>query len=139
MVILDTNVLSELMRRSVDPAVLAWIDGVVTDSIWVTSVTVFEIRLGLEMMPVGRRRRELEKEFSTVMEDDLDGRVLPFDSVAAHTAASIAAVKRRGGRPIEMRDVQIAGIAVARKGTLATRNTRHFEGVGLSLVDPWKA
>ena len=138
MVILDTNVLSELMRRSVDPAVLAWIDGVVTDSIWVTSVTVFEIRLGLEMMPVGRRR-ELEKEFSTVMEDDLDGRVLPFDSVAAHAAASIAAVKRRGGRPIEIRDVQIAGIAVARKGTLATRNTRHFEGVGLSLVDPWKA
>jgi toxin FitB len=92
---------------------------------------------GIEQLDTGRRRRLLEDAFAKAVEEDLEGRVLSLDVTAAQAAGAIAASQCRAGRPVEIRDVQIAGIAVARKGTLATRNTRHFLGIGLVLVDPW--
>lgn len=137
MIVLDTNVLSALMRREADPVVVAWLDTQPPESIWTTAITVFEIRFGLEILANGRRRRSLEDAFAKALDEDFDGRVLPFDQTAAEAAAAIAAEQRRAGRPVEIRDVEIAGIAAARKATLATRNTRHFEGTGIALVDPW--
>lgn len=137
MILLDTNVLSAVMRREPDPAVVAWLDGLPAESVWTTAITVFEVRLGLEVLAAGRRRRDLEEAFTKALEEDFEGRVVPFDQAAAHAAGRIAAERRRAGRPVEVRDVQIAGIATARKATLATRNLRHFEGLGLALVDPW--
>ena len=137
MILLDTNVVSALMRRDHDPVVVAWLDRQPAESIWTTSITVFEVRLGLELLVTGRRRRFLEEAFAKALEEDFEGRVLPFDQAAADAAGRIAAERSRVGRTVEIRDVQIAGIAAARKATLATRNLRHFEGLGLSLVDPW--
>lgn len=137
MIVLDTNVLSALMQRRPDPAVVAWLDGLPPESVWTTAITVFEIRFGLEILATGRRRRQLEVTFETALEEDFEGRVLAFDRAAAQAAATIAAEQRRRGRPVEIRDVQIAGIAAARKATLATRNTRHFAQTGVTLADPW--
>jgi len=138
-ILLDTNVLSALMRSRADPAIVAWLDSLPPESIWTTSITVFEIRFGLEILERGRRRRSLEVAFAKALEEDFEGRVLVFDQAAAEAAATIAAEQRRAGRPVEIRDVQIAGIATARKATLATRNTRYFEATGIALIDPWSA
>jgi toxin FitB len=139
MILLDTNILSALMLRKPDPAVISWLDRQSVESVWTTTITVFEIRFGLESLAGGRRRHQLEEIFNQALEDDLEGRVLPFDLAAARASASIAAQQRKSGRPVEIRDVQIAGIALARKATLATRNIRHFNGLGIHLIDPWKA
>jgi len=136
-IVLDTNVVSALMRSEPDPNVVSWLDSLPAESVWTTSVTVFEVRLGLEILVEGRRRRHLEEAFAKALEEDFEGRVLPFDQPAAEAAGRIAAERRRVGRIVEIRDVQIAGIVKARKATLATRNLRHFEGCGLALVDPW--
>jgi toxin FitB len=137
-ILLDPNVLSALMRREADPLVVAWLDSQPPQSIWTTAITVFEIRFGLEILAHGRRRRQLEEGFARALEKEFEGRVLPFDQPAALAAGVIASEQRRQGRPVEIRDVQIAGIAAARKAALATRNIRHFEGIGITLVDPWK-
>lgn len=137
MILLDTNVVSALMRREQDPAVVSWLDRQPAESIWTTSVTIFEVRMGLALLADGRRRRRLEEAFEEVLRSDLQDRVQPFDVAAATAAAGIAASQRRSGTPMEIRDVQIAGIAAARRATLATGNSRHFEGIGLTLVDPW--
>lgn len=126
-----------MMRREADPVVVAWLDNQPPESIWTTAITVFEIRFGLEILEDGHRRRSLEDAFAKALEEDFDGRIVSFDQAAAEAAALIAADQRRAGRPVEIRDVEIAGIAAARKATLATRNTRHFEGIGISLVNPW--
>lgn len=138
MILLDTNVLSALMLRDPDARVVGWLDGQAPESIWTTSVTVFEIRFGIEVLANGRQRRRLEEVFSKALEEEFENRVLPFDRNAAQAAAAIAAHQRRHGMPIEIRDVQIAGIASVCKATLATRNTRHFQSLGIQLVDPWK-
>jgi len=137
-ILLDTNVLSALMRREADAIVVTWLDGQPPESIWITAITVFEVRFGLEILAKGRRRRRLEDAFVNALEEDFQSRVLPFDQAAAQAAAAIAAQQRRAGKPVEIRDVQIAGIAAARKATLATRNIRHFQGLGIDLVDPWQ-
>jgi toxin FitB len=133
-IILDTNVVSALMRSEPDPIVVAWLDGLPPESIWTTSNTVFEVRLALEILAEGRRRRHLEEAFAKALEEDFEDRVLPFDEAAAQ---AITMERRRTGRTVEIRDVQIAGVVNVRKATLATHNTRHFEGCGLVLVDPW--
>jgi predicted nucleic acid-binding protein len=137
-ILLDTNVLSALMQREPDPIVVAWLDEQPSESIWTTSITVFEVRMGLELLENGRRRSYLEQEFDRLLAEDLDGRVQLFDRVAADAAGTIAASRQRAGSTVEIRDVQIAGVASARKATLATRNMRHFEGLGIRLVDPWQ-
>lgn len=137
MILLDTNVLSALMQSEIDPAVVAWLDSQPPESIWTTSITVFEVRFGLEILASGRRRRLLEEAFGKMLEEDFEGRVVPFDEGAAQAAGRIAAERRRLGRSIEIRDLQIAGIAAARKASIATRNVRHFQGLGPELIDPW--
>jgi toxin FitB len=138
-ILLDTNVLSALMQRSPDPAVVSWLDEQPAESIWTTSITVFEVRTGLELLAASRRRARLERAFAQLLDDELDGRVQSFDQPAALAAGSIAGTRQRAGRTVEVRDVQIAGIALSRKGTLATGNTRHFRGLGIDIVDPWSA
>lgn len=137
MILLDTNVLSALMQHTPDQRVIAWLDNQPAESIWTSSVTVFEIRTGIELLERGRRRKRLEQLFSQLLAEDLNGRIQPFDTQAALTAGSIAAARQSAGRTVEIRDVQIAGIAASRRATLATRNTRHFEETGVHLVDPW--
>jgi len=114
------------MRRDPDAAVVSWLDGQPTESMWTTSITVFEVTTGLRLLPAGRRRRALEHAFDGLLAEELDGRVQAFDTVAARAAGEIAAQRQAAGRPLEVRDVQIAGIALARRAQLATRNTRHF-------------
>ena len=139
MILLDTNVLSAMMRVADEPAVERWFDAQPTESVWTTAITVFEIHFGLKILAPSRRRKQLEMAFVRAIDDVLGGRVVSFDTTAAEAAAAIAADRQQIGRPIEIRDLQIAGIAKARKATLATRNTRHFEGLGITLVDPWAA
>jgi len=136
-IVLDTNVLSAVMQREAEPALVAWLDEHPAESIWTTAITVFEVRYGIDLLAHGRKRRRLDEAFSAALADDLGGRVLSFDEVAARTAGLIAAREQQAGRSIEIRDVEIAGIVVARKATLATRNTRHFAHTGVKLVDPW--
>jgi predicted nucleic acid-binding protein len=137
MIILDTNVLSTLMRTVPEPAVVAWLDRQPAESVWITSITLFETRLGLALLPSGRRRQMLEAAFDRLLIEDLENRVLDFDSTAANEAAALAAARQKDGRPVDMRDTQIAGIALARRATLATRNVRHFANLKISIVDPW--
>lgn len=139
MIILDTNVISEVMQKRPTQAVLGWLNDQPGVSIWTTAVTVFEIRYGLEIMTKGRQRTALEQGFSQIIDNDLEGRVLPLEASDAGTAALISAERRRAGRTIDIRDACIAGIAVTRKASLATRNVKDFEGVGLTIVNPWTA
>ena len=137
MIILDTNVLSALMRTVPEVPVVAWLDRQPAESVWITSITLFEARLGLALLPTGRRRQTLEAAFARLLKEDLEDRVLDFDSAAAVEAASLAAERQKAGRPVDMRDTQIAGIALARRATLATRNVRDFWDLKIPIVDPW--
>lgn len=139
MIVLDTNVLSAFMSRDVDARLVAWLDAQPAESIWTTSITIFEIRLGIQILAPGRRRQQLEVALSRSIAEDLEDRILPFDAPAAEAASTIAARRRRAGRPVEVRDVQIGGIVLARRAALATRNTRDFEGVGVEIIDPLAA
>ena len=138
MIILDTNVLSALMQKAPEARVIAWLDRQPTESVWITSITLFESRLGLALLPKGRRRQTLEAAFSRLLKEDLENRVLDFDGDAATEAALLAAERQKTGRPVDMRDTQIAGIALARHATLATRNVRHFQDLKVPVVDPWR-
>jgi toxin FitB len=135
--ILDTNVLSAIMRTNPETVVVEWLDRQPSDSVWLSSITVFETRFGLALLPKGRRRRGLERAFESVLTEDLANRVLDFDSVAATTAAQLAADRQRAGRVVDLRDTLIAGIALARCATIATRNTKHFEGLDVPVISPW--
>ena len=137
MIVLDTNVLSALMQSSPDSVVVEWLDRQPADSVWLTSITVFEARFGLALLPKGRRRNRLERAFDGVLTEDLASRVLTLDEMGAVTAAQIAADRQRAGRIVDLRDTLIAGIAQARRATIATHNTRHFEGLDVPVVDPW--
>jgi hypothetical protein len=139
LIVLDTNVLSALMRKAPEAPVVAWLDRQPAESVWITSITLFEARLGLALLPKGRRQRTLEAAFASLLEEDLENRVLDFDGAAATAAASLAAERRKAGRPVDMRDTQIAGIALARRATLATRNVRHFADLKVPVIDPWQS
>lgn len=123
------------MRPRPEPGIISWLDNLPAESVWTTSITVFEIRMGLDLLETGRRRRALEQAFQGLL-DELEQRVLVFDTAAALSAGALAAERRRVGRPLDFRDIQIAGIVKARRASLATRNVRHFEGLGLEILDP---
>lgn len=135
MILLDTNVVSALMAQ--DATVVAWLDTQPAESIWLTSITVFEAEFGLALLPARKRRKALETAFAALLSEDLEGRVVSFDTAAASAAARLAAERRRAGRPVDMRDTQIAGIAISRRAAVATRNVRHFEGLPTAVVSPW--
>ena len=140
MIILDTNVLSALMQQLPDPQVVAWLDEQAAESVWLTSITVFEARYGLALLSAGQRKTLLQQRLEELLKDDLQNRVLQFDTHAATQAADLAASRKARGHPVDpvdMRDTFIAGIALARRATLATRNTRHFEDISVPVVNPW--
>ncbi len=139
MILLDTNVVSALMRAEPDPAVVKWLDKQPASSIWVTSITVMEIRFGLLGLPASRRRGTLTQLFEKILEDLIEGRIAPFDMQAGIHAADLMASRKPTGRPGDLRDTMIAGIALASRATLATRNTRHFADVAVPVVNPWEA
>lgn len=137
MIVLDTNVISELLAPRPDRSVEAWIAAQAPASIFTTTVTEAEILYGVRLLPQGKRRRELEAAITPIFAVDLFGRVLPFDSDAATAYAELATARRQAGRPISQFDAQIAGIVRSRGCTLATRNVSDFEGAGIDLVNPW--
>lgn len=137
MIVLDTNVLSALMLNEPDLDVAAWLDDQAPESVWTTSITVFEIRLGLALLEAGAKQRRLTAAFEALISEDLLGRVLDFDPPAAAEAAILAARLRKQGRSIEVRDNMICGIAIARRAGIATRNVRHFEPTPVAIVNPW--
>ncbi len=137
MIILDTNVLSALMRQTPDPAVVAWLDQQPRLSIWTTSITVLEVRFGLQIMAAGKRRSAVLRAFGSVL-DKIGQRIVPFDVAAAEQAGDLMASRQKAGRPRDLRDTMIAGIAIARHAALATRNTSHFDDISVRLIDPWK-
>jgi predicted nucleic acid-binding protein len=136
-IVLDTNIVSSLMRERPDANVVAWLDQLPPTSVWITAITVFELRYGIDALAPGQRRDQLEREFARVLDTDIEGRILPLDFGAATTASSIAAMRRRAGRPVEIRDTLIAGIVVSQGADFATRNVRHFEDLDVRVVNPW--
>lgn len=136
MIILDTNVLSAVMQREPSAQVVAWLNRQPTRSVWTTAVTVFEVEYGLQRLPNGKRRKAIGVAFRALITEDLGGRVLAFDSSAAIAAGTISAALEVEGKKVEIRDVQIAGIARARQATVATRNVKHFERA-CTVINPW--
>jgi predicted nucleic acid-binding protein len=139
MIILDTNVISELLRPAPEPRVEHWLSAQDGLSIYLTSISEAELRYGLAIMEVGKRRAALVDAVDRILREDLAGRILPFDSDAAQSYATIAAARRAAGRPIAHADCQIASIAHARGVTVATRNTPDFDGCQIDLINPWTA
>ena len=138
MIILDTNVISELMRRERDRAVVAWVAARPRAMLYTTSINKAEILYGIAALPAGRRRTALTAAVVAMFTEDLADRVLPFDDDAADRYADIVAERRRAGRPIEAFDALIAASALAAGAAIATRDIGGFEGLGVLLFDPWK-
>ncbi len=139
MIVLDTNVLSAVISAVRFPAVLEWLNGQDPDEIRITAITVYETKLGIERLPEGKKRRDLERSFAYALTDYLSERVLAFDTIAAQQAGIFHAARLRAGRPIDFRDAQIAGTASVHGARLATRNVDDFAGLGLVLLNPWSA
>ena len=137
MIILDTNVLSELSRQDPSGQVLSWVDSQPADETATTAVTVGELLYGVARLPEGRRKAALAEAVHGMLDDDLRGRVEPFDAAAAAHYAAIVSDREKIGRPISMADAQIASICRKLQATLATRNTRDFEDTGIDVIDPW--
>jgi toxin FitB len=138
MIILDTNVLSALMQVQPDTVVINWLDAQPAEIIWISSITLFEARYGLNLLPEGQRKTTLLGRLEEIVRTDLANRIVVFDVRAAGKAADLAAQRKSRGRPVDMRDTFIAGIAVAHGATLATRNTKHFEDLPTPVVNPWQ-
>ena len=137
MVVIDTNIVSELMRAEPSAEVLAWMDDRPARELFVTAVTEAEVRTGIALLPEGRRRRGLAEACERAFGSLFAGRVLPFDSDAARAYAEIVAERRVLGRPVSQADGQIAAIARSRSMAVATRNIRDFQDMGVDVLDPW--
>ena len=125
------------MRLAPDPSVLNWLNAQVADELWLNSIVVSELLFGITRLPGGARKRQLADTFAAVMEQDFAGRILSFDLEAAVIYAELAAGCVAKGRPVALADAQIAAICLAQGAKLATRNLKHFDGLGLVLVNPW--
>ena len=139
MIVLDTNVLSALMRKGPEPKVIEWLDGQPRSSVWTTAISVLEIRFGLQTMSLGKKRASLIKALERLLSAKIERRVAPFDVLAAQEAANLMAMRKVAGHPGDLRDTMIAGIVVAARATLATHNTRHFSDLPVPVVDPWES
>lgn len=137
MFLIDTNVISELMRATPAPSVLKWFSTQDPSTLYLSAVTEAELRTGIAVLPAGRRREGLRAALDAMIAEDFEGRVLPFDTDAAKTYAEIAATRRAAGRPISDADCQIAAIARAKGAPVVTRNMRDFDGCGIPLINPW--
>lgn len=137
MILLDTNVISELMRPRPDPGVERWIAAKMATDLYISAITEAELRYGVEILSTGQKRQQLQAALSGMLEEDFAGRILPFDSAAAIAYAAIAADRRRGARPISQMDAQIAAIARSIGAPLATRNVADFDNCGIVILNPW--
>lgn len=137
MIILDTNVLSELMKTEPNERVLSWLRHKPRSTLFITTITQAEVYFGIGLLPVGKRRQQLETTIEQTFEVDFQGRILPFDSLAARRYGQIASVRRQKGLPISTADAQIAAIASIHDAIFATRNTSDFLECGLQLLNPW--
>lgn len=137
MILLDTNVISALMSSTPDPVATAWLDAQAPSSLWTTSITVFEVRFGLARLTAGRRKVALQAAFELVLSEDLEHRIADFDAGAAEAAATLSVSRETAGRPVDLRDTMIAGIAINRRASIATRNVRHFEDLSVGVLNPW--
>lgn len=137
MIVLDTNVVSELMRQVPDGAVVRWVDRYPADEVFITSVTAAELVYGVARLPDGGRKVALAAKVSELLTEDLQDQILPFDSVAAGYYGEIAAAREEQGLPISMADAQIAAVCRRFVACLATRNIKDFVDTGITLLDPW--
>lgn len=137
MILLDTNVISEVMRPAPDQRVIRWLNEAEASHIHLSTISVAEILLGLDLLPAGRRRQGLEERFEAFLEQAFAHRLLSFDEAAARHYGPLMAERRRAGRPMAAPDGQIAAIGRSRAMALATRNRRDFESCGLTLINPW--
>lgn len=137
MILLDTNVISELMRSEPAQAVLDWFGKHDAADLCISAVTEAELRTGVAILPDGQRRDRLQAAIDAMIDLDFQARILPFDSPAAKAYAEIAAQRRAAGRPIAEADCQIAAIARATNAPVATRNVKDFDGCGIRLINPW--
>ena len=138
MILLDTNVISELMRPQPAPAGLDWFAAHDAGALYFSAIGEAELRTGAAILPAGKRRDSLTAAIDAMIAEDFAGRVLSFDSAAAKAYAAIAAARRTAGRPIMEADCQIAAIARVQGAIVATRNVDDFEGCGIDVVDPWR-
>ena len=137
MSILDTNVVSELMRPSPSEIVARWVDRQISTSLYISTITEAELRYGAELLPEGRRKNGLLSTMESMFREEFAGRILPFDRAAAQAYAVIAAARRAAGLSVKHSDCQIAAIARATGMSIVTRNVRDFEGCGLDIINPW--
>jgi toxin FitB len=138
-IILDTNVISELTRLVPHSGVIAWLDSQPVQETAITAITAAELRYGVRRMPDGRRKTELSGAVNAIIDTDFRNRVEPFDVLAADQYADVVATRERAGQPISISDAQIAAICRAMNASLATRNTSDFTGTGVKLINPWEA
>ncbi len=138
MILLDTNVVSELMKPAPDDKVIHWIAAQPVTRLFTTTITQAEILHGVLLLPRGRRRQALAQAAGDIFDEDFEGRVLPFDADATLPYAEIATERRRMGRAISHFDAQIAAIARSRSAALATRNVADFEHTGVKILNPWQ-
>lgn len=137
MIVLDTNVVSEAIRRRPNADVLQWIDAQRPAETHLTSISVMELLYGIARLPDGRRKSRLEETLEAVIGEDFAHRILDFDVAAARCAAVVTAQREASGKPISTADGQIAAICAAHRATLATRNVKDFQGTGVALINPW--
>lgn len=137
MIVLDTNVVSEMMRAVPAPAVVGWLNDQDASHLYLTAVTVAEIRYGLRVLPPGKRRRSLEEGFERILVEGFTGRILPFDEAAAHRYGEVMGRRKEIGRPLAILDGQIAAIAWASGFSIATRNIDDFVDCGVEILDPF--
>jgi predicted nucleic acid-binding protein len=138
MIILDTNVVSALMRNSPELDVARWLDRQPPSSIWTTSITILEIQVGLRILPAGKKQKFLSEGFEGLL-NRIQHRIAVFGEESARLAADITAARQKKGRVGEIRDTMIAGIVLTHRARLATRNTSHFDDIGATVVNPWDA
>lgn len=139
MIVLDTNVVSELMLPSPNASVIEWAAGQVVSSLYLSAISEAELRYGVEILPAGQRRERLLIEIEGLIREDFAGRILLFDSYAAQAYATVAAGRRAAGHPINHADCQIASIARSMGASVATRDVTDFEGCGIDVINPWSS
>jgi len=139
MIVLDTNVLSEMLKPTPNPKVLAWLTAQPRPSLFTTTVTRGEILRGIRILPDGKRRQGLWQAALKIFDDEFTGRILSYDNPAADLYANIGASRRAAGKPISQFDAQIAAVTRSRGAALATRNVKDFEGCGIEVINPWTA
>jgi len=137
MIVLDTNVVSEMMSATPAPAVVSWLNDQEAARLFLTAVTIGEIRYGLRILPQGKRRRFLEEGFEGILTGAFAGRILAFDEAAAHRYAEVMGRRKEIGRPLDIRDGQIAAIAWVKGYAVATRNVRDFVECGVEIINPF--